>query len=1023
MKKLTLILSAVLASCLISTFAFAELEVYRSDQDTVRMHIRSRQTDAGQINTGIDFDNSLAGRTRLAGIFNQNGTTKFEAQAYEFLTGTAPNFTPKLVIKQDGSVGIGTTAPIYGRLTISGNYSGANNDAGQLVLEDSNESSKGLSLGFDNQSNTAYLYARKVGVGGYFLNLNNNLYVGPNSANVGIGTTDPGTYKLYVNGNSYVNGPSYNNVNALTKYSGYFIPYNGVADGANFGYLLLASAYTNGFVANSEVNGTFTFSRGSIGAGNRTSVFEVHSKSAYDSEYFTVNVPYESAGYLVNLVKVTYDGVQYHAIRLPQTGGGPDQGISFDGIAAGSVGLIVVTDSQITAGSETVFGNIGYYVSSDGKLGIGTTDLVGDDKLKVAGSIKATEVCTEGGKCLSTVGSGNIGGGGNVNYLPKFTAETTLGDSLLYQDGVRIGVGTDTQNAFLDVRGDALFKRTGGTELSLQTPADDARIFTSGGKPLILQPSNDGNFQVGSRLFVDVTTGNVGINTAPGEKLDVSGGNIRSSGNIYSSNGTIFSQVPAVGYEQVYLNKWGLSGEGDMYLEPAAGKNLYLTDNWAKTGTLDFQFGKYTFQGGNVGIGTPEPGAKLDIAGVGWGSIDSTKGIRFGDDLSGITPWNFNPDGSGSYRSLTFYTTGWDWDVLPPALVTRNVMTIGDYGGNVGIGTNNPDGKLDIFNGVSAATNLSLSANYENAFRWKVKTTDRVNGIDLDFYGTDGSDAETLISSFAIPGSGRPSLSINGNIHATQDICTDVGNKCLSAAGSGGVSSVTATLPLASSGGATPDISIPPADGSTNGYLSAANFTTFTNKMTNPMTTLGDIIYGGASGVPTKLAGSAGFLKSTGAVAPSFAALVATDIPSLDASKITTGTFADARIASAATWNAKMTNPMTTLGDIIYGGASGVPTKLAGSAGFLKSTGAVAPSFSALVATDIPSLDASKITSGNLDIARMPTGGSWTLGSDLTVTTKKVKTSGGLVIQSGNFGGNTPTGAEQGSIWLDTSVP
>lgn len=33
--------------------------------------------------------------------------------------------------------------------------------------------------------------------------------------------------------------------------------------------------------------------------------------------------------------------------------------------------------------------------------------------------------------------------------------------------------------------------------------------------------------------------------------------------------------------------------------------------------------------------------------------------------------------------------------------------------------------------------------------------------------------------------------------------------------------------------------------------------------------------------------------------------LASTDIPSLDASKITTGTFADARIASAATWNAK----------------------------------------------------------------------------------------------------------------------
>ena len=42
-----------------------------------------------------------------------------------------------------------------------------------------------------------------------------------------------------------------------------------------------------------------------------------------------------------------------------------------------------------------------------------------------------------------------------------------------------------------------------------------------------------------------------------------------------------------------------------------------------------------------------------------------------------------------------------------------------------------------------------------------------------------------------------------------------------------------------------------------------------------------------------------------------------------------------------------VTNPMTTLGDIIYGGASGAPTALAGSAGFLTSTGAAAPAWTA----------------------------------------------------------------------------
>lgn len=37
----------------------------------------------------------------------------------------------------------------------------------------------------------------------------------------------------------------------------------------------------------------------------------------------------------------------------------------------------------------------------------------------------------------------------------------------------------------------------------------------------------------------------------------------------------------------------------------------------------------------------------------------------------------------------------------------------------------------------------------------------------------------------------------------------------------------------------------------------------------------------------------------------------------------------DTYVASSATWNAKMTNPMTTAGDVILGGSSGTPTRLA----------------------------------------------------------------------------------------------
>src|SRR3989339_302772 len=54
-------------------------------------------------------------------------------------------------------------------------------------------------------------------------------------------------------------------------------------------------------------------------------------------------------------------------------------------------------------------------------------------------------------------GGGGISGSGTSNYLPLFTASTTLGNSVIYQTGGNIGIGTITPTAKLDVSGsDAL---------------------------------------------------------------------------------------------------------------------------------------------------------------------------------------------------------------------------------------------------------------------------------------------------------------------------------------------------------------------------------------------------------------------------------------------------------------------------------------------------------------------------------------------------------------------------------------
>ena len=110
-------------------------------------------------------------------------------------------------------------------------------------------------------------------------------------------------------------------------------------------------------------------------------------------------------------------------------------------------------------------------------------------------------------------------------------------------------------------------------------------------------PSN----QIGDSIIYDdgggPINGKIGIGTTgPGEKLDVAG-SIRA-------NGAIYSMTPG-GYGQTVLYQWGLGSTGAIYIEPAAGNHLYLTDSWSGTGTLQSRFAYAQFMNGNSSAYTP----------------------------------------------------------------------------------------------------------------------------------------------------------------------------------------------------------------------------------------------------------------------------------------------------------------------------------------------------------------------------------------------------------------------------------
>lgn len=82
-------------------------------------------------------------------------------------------------------------------------------------------------------------------------------------------------------------------------------------------------------------------------------------------------------------------------------------------------------------------------------------------------------------------------------------------------------------------------------------------------------------------------------------------------------------------------------------------------------------------------------------------------------------------------------------------------------------------------------------------------------------------------------------------------LCTDatIGAAVWSVVSSGGVTNVTATSPLSSSGGTTPDISIQPASSVDDGYLTSADWNTFDSKFDVPTGTSADYLDG--TGAPT----------------------------------------------------------------------------------------------------------------------------------------------------------------------------
>jgi hypothetical protein len=259
-------------------------------------------------------------------------------------------------------------------------------------------------------------------------------------------------------------------------------------------------------------------------------------------------------------------------------------------------------------------------LTQDGELGIGTTSP--GYKLDVAGDINFTGTLYQNGSAFS-------GGGGSSPW-------TTSGSDIYYNSG-NVGIGTTTPSSKLEVE-------VSSTSTALNPIANFTASTTNGG--------------------YDAYTKIEGWET--------------SALNFYCHN---FGDAFTIGYEQNFsYNGFIIS----------AGSTLTSAPRFY----IDF--------GGNVGIGTTNPGYKLDVAGdINFTGTLYQNGSAFSGGGGGSSPWTTS--GSDIYYNS----------------------------GNVGIGTTNPGYKLDVNGDINMSTGSSF----------------RINGVAQTFGGGGGSSPWTTSGS------------------------------------------------------------------------------------------------------------------------------------------------------------------------------------------------------------------------------------------------------------------------------------
>ncbi len=225
-----------------------------------------------------------------------------------------------------------------------------------------------------------------------------------------------------------------------------------------------------------------------------------------------------------------------------------------------------------------------------------------------------------------------------------------------------------------------------------------------------------GSSGVGTERMRILSTGEIGIGTsAPVFKLDVQGATVNARiGNLQMGAWPANNVYAYIGHDALSQSATGnyallQANDGTTYLNRSGGKTLYFREGNADQMVI--------LNGGNVGIGTVSPGAKLEIAGqvkITGGSPGAGKVLT--SDAGGLGTWTDVTtitgvvNGTGSNGHVSYWT----------GTATQAYDNTGNFywdaaNDMLGIGTTTPGRKLELY-GTSPGIKINDPNATGNAF-------------------------------------------------------------------------------------------------------------------------------------------------------------------------------------------------------------------------------------------------------------------------------------------------------------------